>query len=90
MNAIATSAISSFTMLLVSLPESYRIEKMRIQLQWAYDQEVKTMAEMVNPLKHKGKPFSAQISRFVKAGGSQWTADFFMKDLSRLSKPEYD
>jgi len=75
-------SIPSFDDLLASLPMEFRSEKVKEQLQRAYDVESKRINEYADRLNAEKKDFSAVLYFFRKGGGSQWVAEFAVNDLS--------
>jgi len=86
----AVIQVPTFSELYESLPVQYRTEKVRAQLQQAYDHEVRFIGETATQLAQQGKPYATRMFTFSHTGGSQWIADFSVKDLSRPLKDQYN
>jgi len=83
-------SIPSFGDLLASLPMEFRSQKVKEQLQRAYDVESKRINEYVGRLNDEVKQFSAVLYLFRKGGGGQWIADFSVNDLSIPQSNSYN
>ena len=82
--------IPSFGDLLSSLPMEFRSQKVRDQLNWAFQREKEIIETYVKRLTEDDKAFSAVMLTFSKGGGSQWIADFAVKDLTILEGNKFN
>ena len=77
--------IATFEELLASLPEEQKTEDMAKRLKFFYEEEVKRLDEYAQ----NAKDPSIGLTTFCKSGG-QYVADFWVKDLSKPVKQEFN
>jgi len=82
-------SIPTYEEMLSSLPEKFRTDKVKEQLKNAYDIEKKFITEEAERLKKDGKSVTAIMLKFSNCG-SQWIADFEVRDKTREVKDQYN